>query len=96
MYLPSFEQFLNAINTDFLVVNDEDKRATLQLNSVEPHRAAADFLHFSLLFTGQAADYFPQCTYQFSHPILGQFDLFIVPIGPDKISGLMRYEAIFN
>jgi hypothetical protein len=49
---------------------------------------------FSLVFRGQPAPVLPQRTYAFMHPRLGGFDLFIVPIGPDREG--MRYEAVFG
>jgi hypothetical protein len=50
---------------------------------------------FSLLFLGPPSPILPQKIYRFSHPSLGEFDLFIVPVGPAP-GGAMRYEAIFN
>jgi hypothetical protein len=49
---------------------------------------------FSLEFSGPATPLFPQATYRFSHATLGEFEMFIVPIGP--ADGGMRYEAIFT
>jgi hypothetical protein len=49
---------------------------------------------FSLLFHGPRARVLPQATYQFNHPELGTFLLFIVPIGADEQS--THYEAVFN
>jgi hypothetical protein len=49
---------------------------------------------FSLEFSGPATPVFPQATYHFSHATIGEFDMFIVPIGPTD--GGMRYEAIFT
>lgn len=49
---------------------------------------------FSLIFHGPLSPVLPQATYRFEHAELREFDIFIVPIGPqgDK----MRYEAIFT
>jgi hypothetical protein len=49
---------------------------------------------FSLLFRGPLTPILPQQIYQFDHPSLGNFPLFIVPVGPDGVG--MRYEAIFT
>ncbi len=49
---------------------------------------------FSLYFHGPHARPLPQRMYPFSHPSLGDFDLFIVPVGRDP-AGLI-YEAVFN
>ncbi|HEX2052532.1 MAG TPA: hypothetical protein VHJ78_02245 [Actinomycetota bacterium] len=49
---------------------------------------------FSLLFHGPVEPVWGQRTYPVEIPALGEFDLFLVPIGPD--GGAMRYEAIFT
>jgi hypothetical protein len=36
----------------------------------------------------------PQGTYAFAHDDLGEFDLFIVPIG--QAPGVFQYQAVFN
>jgi hypothetical protein len=48
---------------------------------------------FSIHFLGPvSSQYLLQSTYHLEHPQLGDFDLFLVPIGPER--GHMRYEAI--
>jgi hypothetical protein len=49
---------------------------------------------FSLIFRGDANLILPQQIYQFEHEVMGSFEMFIVPIGPDEQG--MCYEAIFN
>lgn len=50
---------------------------------------------FSLVFQTQGESRgFPQGTYVIEHPILGNMEIFLVPIGPDRDG--MRYEAIFS
>jgi hypothetical protein len=49
---------------------------------------------FALLFHGPPAPILPQRTYSLSHPALGAFDLFLVPIGRD--GERTQYEAVFN
>jgi hypothetical protein len=49
---------------------------------------------FSLVFHGPADRAVSQQTCAFSHPQLGQFDLFIVPLGPDEHG--MAYEAVVS
>ncbi|MBM7519780.1 DUF6916 family protein [Nocardioides nitrophenolicus] len=48
---------------------------------------------FSLLFTGPEAPALAQATWPVRHPVLGELELFLVPIGPSP-QGL-RYEAAF-
>ncbi len=49
---------------------------------------------FAVVLRGPHAPVLPQRTYQLSHPALGTFALFLVPIGPDAEG--MRYEAVFG
>jgi hypothetical protein len=49
---------------------------------------------FSLVFRGPLEPVLPQRIYRFETGGLGEFELFIVPIGPDE-SG-MQYEAVFG
>lgn len=49
---------------------------------------------FSLLFRSPDGTSVPQAGYPVEHPGLGEFDLFVVPLGPD--AGGMRYEAVFG
>lgn len=49
---------------------------------------------FSLEFSGPATPILPQATYHFGHATIGEFEMFIVPLGP--ADGGMRYEAIFT
>ena len=54
---------------------------------------------FSLLFHGPANPFLPQGTYPLRHDSIGDFPLFLVPLGPVAVGpekGLMRYEAIFT
>ena len=49
---------------------------------------------FSIVFRAPMEPPLPQRIYRFEHDALPEFELFIVPIGPDE-SG-MRYEAVFG
>lgn len=74
-----------------------DRRLELVLAQVtELHEGhdAGSRRQFSLLFHGPLAPVWPQRTYEVSHPDLGTFDLFLVPLGPDGAA--MRYEAVFT
>ena len=50
---------------------------------------------FSLVFRGQADASLDQRTYQMEHDSLGEFPLFLVPIGPAE-DGRPRFEAVIN
>jgi hypothetical protein len=49
---------------------------------------------FSIVFRGPGDVLLPQRIYKMEHEEIGNFELFLVPIGPDE-KGL-RYEAIFT
>lgn len=49
---------------------------------------------FSLIFRGPSGPAWPQGIYRLRHAALGEFELFLVPVGPDREG--MRYEAIFT
>lgn len=49
---------------------------------------------FSLIFRGPQEYQLNQRIHSFSHPIMGEFDMNLVPIGPGETGWL--YEAVFN
>ena len=49
---------------------------------------------FALVFRGPMQPVLPQRIYRMEHADIGTFELFIVPIGPDRDG--MRYEAVFS
>ena len=67
----------------------------LELTSVEesPH-ARPDHPAFSLFFLAPEPEHLPQQIFALDHAELGQFDLFLVPLGPKD--GRMQYEAVVN
>jgi hypothetical protein len=50
--------------------------------------------NFSLMFHGEQSQPLGQGTFSFSHPQIGRFELFIVPIAAQK--GKLHYQAVFN
>lgn len=49
---------------------------------------------YSLLFCGSMQPIFPQGIYRITHAVLGELELFLVPIGPQADG--MGYEAVFT
>jgi hypothetical protein len=49
---------------------------------------------FSLLFRGPLEPALPQRIYEVRNENIGPFEIFLVPIGPDKVG--MQYEAVFT
>ena len=60
--------------------------------TTDENGATLERIPFSLLFRVDENLFFPQDTYLLEHAELGVFNLFVVPVGPDK--GF--YEAVFN
>ncbi|WP_157314442.1 hypothetical protein [Chitinibacter sp. GC72] len=96
MHIFRLEAFSEHIHSDFDIFYGDHSVGVLQLISATPAPGSTDSRHFSLIFSGQPTPHLPQRTYHFVHAILGRFDLFIVPIGPDRQTGQMLYEAIIN
>ena len=91
------ETFSALIGTTFRVHLDGTGPVELKLNEVSvarPADSASPQEIFSLIFLGPEKFYLPQKIYAFEHDELGQFDLFIVPVG--KKPGSIEYQAVFN
>jgi hypothetical protein len=74
------------------VVHHDGGTTDFTLTAVKLHIDDEIQCCFSLFFSGDGV--LPQHLYQLSHPVLGAFDLFLVPI-QKKRSGF-NYEAVFN
>ena len=86
--------FAPHVNSKFQVTNDEG--ATVDVEMVETFELTdiPTQERFSLIFRSGLERILAQGTYQFSHPELGELELFIVPIRQDAES--RYYEAAFN
>lgn len=99
---PMHDSFVPALGTTFRVMSASVGPHDLVLSSVTPAASLSPdhpnrpLRAFSLLFQGPAEPVLPQQIYALEQAHLGTFELFLVPIGPDRASGRMRYEAIFN
>jgi hypothetical protein len=94
----TFDQFSGRVGETFVVVADGRPSSPVELveatESSEPGGPGPDGVQrfqFSLVFRGDPG--LPQGTYRVSHADMGDFDLFLVPIGPDGDS--MQYQAAF-
>ena len=81
---------------DFRVVIGGIDSLTLRLISVTGFQHSSDPAReaYSLLFCGPEKPALSQRTYQLVHGEMGELDVFLVPIGPQKEG--FGYEAIFN
>jgi hypothetical protein len=90
--------FSEHLGTTFRVNFGESGDVDLKLVEVKGYPAQveehAGMERFSLIFTGALDHPLSQQTYRLRHEEMGEFDIFLVPIGRDD--GGFRYEAIFN
>jgi hypothetical protein len=90
------ETFARQLNTKFLLRPEPGLEVELALVEVTTGQieqgARGDC--FSLVFRGPTETHLPQRIYNFEHPQMGSFDLFIVPI--QRHADGLYYEAVFN
>lgn len=97
----NLQHFENRTEQVFSAMLADDERHPLILRSVSAlHVMAADLkparTPFELIFEGDTERRLPQGCYALEHPELGQQLIFIVPIGPNRQTRRMQYQAIFN
>jgi hypothetical protein len=87
------QTFAAQLNTDFLVLT-APQRVAVRLVKVTEQNSSPRLEQFSLLFEGPAEQAFGQGVFALQHDQLGEFELFLVPIGAE--GGKRQYEAVFN
>lgn len=95
------DQFTPAIGTCFEIPFDDGSRHELELAETRDVFAGGSPNEkkrkpFALTFLGAKDRYVKQGIYPLRHPDLGLLNLFIVPLGPDRATGRIQYEAIFT
>jgi hypothetical protein len=88
------ENFAAQLNTKFRVQVDEANAIDLVLAEVSELNLSAKQEQFSIVFRGPVDVFLGQGGRQFGHDEMGDFDLFLVPIGQDDNG--YNYEAVFN
>jgi hypothetical protein len=93
MYLTegTFQENLNSV---FWLVAEGLEPYALNLVEVAEGYSTPKQEQFSLRFRGDPASIYPQRIYTINHDSMGEFELFLVPVGRDD-SGTF-YEAVFN
>jgi len=92
------EEFSRHLNTKFRVRVEAPEPVELELTEVrgrpsEPHEQQG-MERFSVFFRGPAHLRLNQHTFTLAHVRMGEFDLFLVPVGRDERG--FNYEAVFN
>ncbi|MDQ3805152.1 MAG: hypothetical protein M3416_15155 [Acidobacteriota bacterium] len=92
------EEFSRHLNTKFRVRLDAPGPVELELIEVKGRLSGAGeqqgMERFSVFFRGPAHLRLSQHTFSLAHERMGEFDLFLVPVGRDAQGFL--YEAVFN
>jgi len=91
-------EFAKHLNTNFHVVVESSTPIDIKLISVTPRAIGpneeAGMERFSVVFSGPANVLLPQKIYHLTHPEMGEFDVFLVPIKQESEG--FRYEAVYN
>ncbi len=91
------EAFEKHLNRGFRIGSE---RATVEAELIECRKLRSGEVEegnrepFSVLFRGPMEPVLPQRIYRVEGDGMGPMELFLVPIGPDKMG--MRYEAVFT
>jgi hypothetical protein len=89
------ERFRPHLNTSFTVRTADGDSVALLLAKVTEHPITKDVEQFSLIFHAPADTGIAHGTHRFQHRVLGEFDVFIVPIGaPNTVRTV--YQACFS
>ncbi len=93
MYLTK-ETFRQNLNSRFWLTAEAAEPYAVDLVEVADGYSTPKQEQFSLRFRGDPASIYPQRIYAVKHDSIGEFELFLVPVGRDD-SGTF-YEAVFN
>jgi hypothetical protein len=81
-------------SVEFFVLEDPDAAALpLRVVSVKERPPVAGGRQFTIVFRGPLSPVLPQRTYRVRHPSLGDFPIFVTPIG--QAADSTDYEACF-
>jgi hypothetical protein len=86
--------FEENLNSRFWLLDERAEPYALDLIELANGHSTPRQEQFSLRFRGDRNQVFPQRIYPMKHEAIGEFDLFLVPVGRDD-SGTF-YEAVFN
>lgn len=89
--------FAAMVNTEFMIVTGGGPVPMVleEVRLLGHRRAGATREPFALTFCAKGGEILPQATYPVTHPQLGGFDLFLVPVGR-ATGGGVHHEAIFT
>jgi hypothetical protein len=91
------EDFATRLNETFSVDVDQGRTPFVLVEAAPlPFRAHDGLVRepFSLIFHNASPVLFPQRIYQMANPAMGEFGIFLVPVGRNQDGFL--YQAVFN
>ena len=96
-----FETFTLYLNQSFTLKLPNQETVAVELAEVNKLGASPEANDdwrqaFSLIFMAPADLLLEQNIYDLTHSDMGTLPLFLVPVGPDGKTNLMRYEAVFT
>jgi hypothetical protein len=89
------ERFRRHLNTSFTVRTADGDSAALLLAKVTERPITRDVEQFSLIFHAGADAGIAHGTHRFQHGVLGEFEIFIVPVGAPNTDRTV-YQACFS
>ena len=86
------------VNTNFRVELESPRPIEVKLIAVTPRaiepNEEAGMERFSVVFAGPTDVFLPQNLYRMTRPDMGEFEIFLVPLGQEADG--FRYEAVYN
>ncbi len=86
--------FAEKLGATFRLLPDDGKTLDIKLTEVSDLQTSPHSEQFAIVFRGPAETSLTQGTHRLEHEDMGEFALFLVPVGSDA-EGLL-YEAVFN
>jgi len=90
----SHEELSKNLNSKFTVCLDDDQSFDVELVELSERKLSAVQERYSLILRGPSDKYLGQGMRHFRHAVIGEFDLFLVPVAQDDKG--TDYEAVFN
>ena len=92
--LPNKSMFSESLNSKFLIDREDGESIALDLVELRDGFSDPRSESYSLLFRGPGTFVLPQQIVKLKHDQLGEFELFLVPVGRDANG--VYYEVVFN
>ena len=96
----TYKDFEASINQPFQIHFGADQLLTVTLTEFRlwgqpaPDEKPDAYQPFTIVFQSDITQYLPQATYRIANERIGDHDIFIVPLGPNKLG--VQYEAVFS